>query len=89
MIPQNYNRSTNVAMEHNLDIEPMNIHPPKQGYRNNKNKMRTIRFMRLFFKMLGTPAWYKGIDHPTLWQRITWRTGPALAWKVAIMCYFE
>lgn len=51
--------------------------------------MNTIKFMRLFFKMLGTPAWYHGIDHPTLWQRITWRTGPALAWKVAKMCYFE
>lgn len=51
--------------------------------------MNTIQFMRLFFKLLGTPAWYKGIDHPTLWQRITWRTGPALAWEVAKMCYFE
>jgi len=51
--------------------------------------MNTIQFVHLFFKMLGTPAWYQGIDHPTFWQRITWRTSPALAWKVAKMCYFE
>ena len=75
----------------NLKIEPMLIHPTKWGYRNNKNKnkMNTIQFIRLFFKMLGTPAWYQGIDHPTFWQRITWRTSPATAWKVAKMCYYD
>lgn len=80
--------SGNNFIVYNLEIETMNIHPPKQGDRNNKT-MNIIRFIRLFFRMLGTPAWYKGIDHPTLWQRITWRTGPALAWKVAKMCYYE
>jgi len=36
--------------------------------------MNTVRFLRIFFAYLGTPAWYQGIDHPTFWQRITWRT---------------
>ena len=61
------------SLAHNLNIESMLIHPRTWGVETIK-KMRTIKFIRLFFKMLGTPAWYQGIDHPTFWQRITWRT---------------
>ena len=31
MIAQNYNRRTNVAMEHNLNIESITIHPRTWG----------------------------------------------------------
>jgi hypothetical protein len=31
-----------VRVVYNLEIESMLIHPTKWGYRNNKNKMKTI-----------------------------------------------
>ena len=38
MIAQNYNRRTNVAMEHNLNIEPIPIHPRLRGIETIKQK---------------------------------------------------
>lgn len=34
--------------------------------------------------LVGSPNWYQGIEHPTLYQRIyKWRIGFNTAWKVS------
>lgn len=41
---------------------------------------------RIFFviNLWGTASWYKGIDKPTLWQRVyKWRISPKTAWTLA------
>ena len=42
-----------------------------------------INFVVLFFRLAWCPGWYKGIDHPTLWEKIYWRTSIKTAFVVA------
>ena len=42
-----------------------------------------INFVVLFFRLAWCAWWYKGIDHPTMWQRIYWRVSLKTAFVVA------
>jgi hypothetical protein len=46
--------------------------------------MKYIKAVTSFFKFLGTPNWYKGIDKPNAYQRFyKWRIGFKTAWALA------
>ena len=42
-----------------------------------------INFVVLFFSLAWCSWWYKGVDKPTLWQRISWRVSIKTAFVVA------
>ena len=45
---------------------------------------KIVRCFIAWFTFVGTANWYKGVDKPTLWQKLyKWRISPKTAWKLS------